>query len=58
MKSSINLHIHSDVPLDGKEKIEKILDKCEEKGLKIDLSQIIIQQKPITTYKVQNIQEN
>lgn len=35
MKSSINLHIHSDVSLDGKEKIEKILDKCEEKGLKI-----------------------
>ncbi len=30
MQSKINLHIHSNDSLDGKETLETVLDKCEE----------------------------
>lgn len=35
MKSKINLHIHSNDSLDGKENMETVLDRCEEQGLEI-----------------------
>ena len=35
MQSKINLHIHSNDSLDGKETLETVLDKCEEQGLEI-----------------------